>query len=214
MNENHRIRKRLRSIFTSRLGKLIPILVIVGLIAAASSTVFTLYYGNATATVKTPDVTLVAGSDASGSCTEFPCATVAIATTYDFATINLSFFPSVTNTPQPATYYTNLLQVHNGAATLSHTINSITISGITDTFSSLGSIYVYYCTAQTNTPASSTSCASFDITSTTGGSLTGNSILPQTLAAGATAYIEVVANAAAGATAAHTTSFAVAISWV
>ncbi len=213
MNENHRTRKRLRAIFSSKLGKLIPILVIAGLVAAASSTVFTLYYGNATATVKTPDVTLVAGPDASGSCTAYPCATVAIASTNDFATIGLSFFPSVSNSPQPATYYTNLLQVHNGGAT-AHTINSVTIGSVTDSLSSLGSITVYYCSAQTNTPATSANCDSFAITSTTGGSLSGHSILPQTLAAGVTAYIEIVAYASSTATATHTTNFTATISWI
>jgi hypothetical protein len=213
MTKTARVRKRLRAIFTSRLGKLIPILVIAGLVAAASSTVFTLYYGSATATVKTPDVTLAAGPDASASCAAYPCATVTIAPTNDFATIGLSFFPSVSNSPQPATYYTNLLQVHNGGTT-SHTINSVTVGGVADSLSSLGSITVYYCSVQTETPATSASCDSFDITSTTGGSLSGHSVLPQILTAGSTAYIEIVAYAASTATAAHTTTFAVTISWV
>lgn len=213
MNEKHRTRKRLRAIFTSKLGKLIPILVIAGLIAAASSTVFTLYYSNATATVKTPDVTLVAGPDASASCTAYPCATVAVASTSDFATIGLSFFPSVSNSPQPATYYTDILQVHNGGTT-SHTINSVAIGSITDTLTSLGSITVYYCSAQTNAPASSATCDSFAITSTAGGSLSGHSILPQTLTAGSTAYIEIVAYASSTAAATHTTTFTATISWI
>lgn len=213
MDEKSGTRKRLRAIFTSKLGKLVPILVIAGLVATASSTVFTLYYGSATATVKIPDVTLVAGPDASGSCTAFPCATVAVASTNDFATIGLSFFPSVSNSPQPATYYTDLLQVHNGG-TASHTIDSVAIGSITDSFSSLGSITVYYCSAQTDTPATSATCDSFAITSTAGGSLSGHSILPQTLAAGATAYVEIVAYAASTAAATHTTTFTATVSWI
>ncbi len=198
----------------SRWGKLLPVLLIAGLTATASATVFVMYYGGATATVRTPDMALVAGPDASGSCTKYPCATVSIASTNDFATIGMSLFPSATSAVQPATYYTNLLQVKNNAVSASHAINSITISNIAQSGSDLGSISVYYCTAQTDTPASSSSCASLTFTSTTGGSLSGNSVFPATLVHGATGYIEVVGYAASGAAASDAITFQIGISWV
>jgi hypothetical protein len=206
-------KKIISALFHTKLGKLLPILLLVGLIASASAAVFVMYYGAATATVRSPDVTLVNGGDISGSCSQYPCATSTLSSTNDFATIGVSLFASATSNPQPATYYTDLLHVHNGALTASHTINSITISNIAQSGSDLGSITVYYCTSQTNAPASSASCASFTFTSTTGGSLSGNSILPQTLAAGGNGYIEVVGNAASGATASDTVTFQVQISW-
>jgi len=204
-------KKIVSALLHSRWGKLLPVLIIAGLTATASATVFVMYYGGATATVRSPDLALVAGPDASGSCTKYPCATVSIASTKDFATVGISFFPSATNSPQPASYFTNLLQVNNGG-TSSHTINSITISNIAGTTADLGSISVYYCSAQTDTPASSSSCDSFAITSSSGGSLSGHSVLPATLTHGASGYIETVAYAASTATSSSVT-FQIAISW-
>ena len=78
----------------SRWGKLLPVLLIAGLTATASATVFVMYYGGATATVRTPDVALVKGTGESGSCTAYPCATVSIASTKDFATVGITSFHS------------------------------------------------------------------------------------------------------------------------
>ena len=208
------VRKGLKSLYRSKLGKLLPVLLIAAIIATASASVFVLYYGSVTATVKTYDVTLVAGTDASASCSAvpLPCATVGLSSTNDFATITMTFAKSATNTPQPATYYTNLLQVHNGG-TLAHTVQAVSVNTIAQSGTDLGSITVYYCTAQTNTPATSSSCASFAITSTTGGSLSGNSILPASLAASGTGYIETVAYAATTATAGNTVTFQLQIQW-
>lgn len=202
-----------RFLFHTKLGKLLPVLMVVALVASASAAVFVMYYGAATATVQTPDVSLVAGPDGSSSCSVYPCATVSV-TSNSFATVGVSLFASATNNPQPATYYTNLLQIHNGAASASHTINSISISNIAQSGSDLGSISVYYCSTQTNAPAGSSSCASLTFTSTSGsGSLTGNSVLPQTLTAGSTSYIEIVGYAANSATSGDTITFQIAISW-
>ncbi len=201
------------ALLNSKLGKLLPVLLIAALTVTASATVFVLYYGSATATVRAPDVVLVAGTDISGSCTAYPCATATIASTKDFETVGVSFFPSATNSPQPASYFTNLTTVYNGGS-VSHTINSITISNIGGTTADLGSITVYYCSTQTNTPAASSSCDSFAITSTTGGSLSGHSVLPATLAASHTGYMEVVAYAASGASVSSSVTFQISISWV
>jgi len=190
----------------TRTGKVAALLVLAVLMAAASASVFVMYYGNATATVRAPDVTLVAGSDTGGS--TYPSTTVTVAATKDFATIGMSWFPSATNSPQPATYFSDLLQVKN-VGTSGHTISQITISGITDTNSALGKIVIYYCTSQTNDPASS-NVGHFDITTTTGGTLLSSG---QAIAASGTHYIEIVAYAASGAVAPNAVTFAIGIQW-
>lgn len=205
-------KKILLSLFHSKWGKLLPVLLIAGLTASASAAVFVMYYGSASATVQSADVKLVAGPDSTSCTTTYPCATVTPSSTGDYATIAITFFPSVTQTsnPQPETYYTNLLQLQNTGGS-AHTINSITISNIGGTSADLGSITVYYCTAQTSTPASSSSCASFAITSTSGGSITPTSTsLPATNGVG---YFEVVAYAASGATVSTAVTFQVTVSW-
>lgn len=206
-------KKFFQTLFRTKYGKLLPLLIVAALIASASAAVFVMYYGSVTATVQPADVKLVNGGDVSGSCSAYPCATSSLSSTGDFATVGLSLFASANNNPQPATYYTDLLQVHNGATTASHTINSITISNIAQSGVDLGSVSVYYCTSQTNTPAISTSCASFTFTTTTGGSLGGNGVLPQSLAAGSSGYLEVVGNAASGAHTSDTITFQVQLSW-
>ena len=202
----------LKALYHSKLGKLLPVLVIAGMVATASATVFVLYYGSTTATVRALDVTLVAGPDASGSCTTYPCATVGISTTNDFATIALSFAKAASNNPQPATYYTNLLNVHNGGS-VAHSVIGVSVNTIAQSGTDLGKITVYYCTAQTDTPASSASCASFAITTTTGGSLSGITF-PASIAASGNGYIEIVAYANTAATASDTVTFQVQIQWV
>jgi len=81
----------LTALFHSKFGKLIPVLLIAGMMTTASATVFTYYYGATTATVQTADVQLVAGSDNVGG-TVYPTATVTVAGTKDSATIGISFF--------------------------------------------------------------------------------------------------------------------------
>jgi hypothetical protein len=124
--------------------------------------------------------------------------------------VAFSLFPSETNSPQPATYYTNLLQITN-VGTATHTISSITISGITDA-SNLGSITIYYYTTQTDTPQSGTPVGSVTLTSTSTGTINLISS-PTTLTAGATNYIEIVGHAAQGAAPGSTISFTASIQW-
>lgn len=194
----------------SKAKKLLPLIVLASIIGLASAAVFTMYYASFTATVKTPDIQLAAGPDSTASPTSYPAATVTVASTYDYATVAFSIFPSATNTPQPATYYTNLLQIKN-VGTASHTINSITISGITGA-SNLGNITIYYYATQTDNPDTSTAANYITLTSSSTGSYT--LVTSQTIAASATNYIEIVGYADSSASSGSTVSFNVAISWV
>jgi hypothetical protein len=195
-------RKKLRILLL-----IFALLLIVGIVSAA---VLTMYYTTNTATVKTADVRLVAGPDSTASPTEYPNATVTVDSTNDSATVAFSLFPSVTNTPQPATYYTNLLQIKN-VGTASHTINSITISGITGA-ANLGSLTIYYYDTQTDTPDTGTPVASTTLTSSSTGTI--SLLSAQVIPPSDTDYIEIVGYAAPDATAGSTVTFNLSIQWV
>lgn len=195
---------------------MLPLLTI-GLVGTAVASVYAYFYANATVTVRTADVTLAAGSDSSGSCTVYPCATVSISGTSDTATVSMSMFKAdSTFTPPPSNYYSNLIQVKD--ATNTHSIKSVQILGISSSSASdFGDITVYYCTAQTEfnpsgalvTPANCV--GSFAITSTTGGSVSG--AFPVSITAGSTQYIELVAYAGNSGSAGDTITFKIAVQW-
>jgi hypothetical protein len=217
--DNSTPRKRIETFFHSKTGKILPVLLIALLIGMASSTVYTYYVASSTATVKTPDVRLVAGSD-SMACTMYPCTTVTVASTFDYATVAFSLFPSATNTPQPATYYSNLTTIQN-KGTLTHPIKSIQLSGFTGG-ASLGTITVYYCTAFTEFNPDGTlvtpgNClGSYTITSTSTGYQSVSGTFPVNLAAGSShkGYFEVAAYALGTATAGSAITFNISIQWL
>lgn len=190
-------------------------LFLLSVVAVASATTYAFFYANATSTVRTSDVTLAAGGDASGSCSVYPCTTVSISGTSDTATVSLSLFKADASfTPPPSTYYTDLVEIKD--ATNAHHITLVTITNIASTSGSdFGKIIVYYCTAQctfdsTGTVNGGTSAGSFSITSTTGGNVFSGS---QSIAASATQYVEVVAYGGSAATTGDTISFKVAVQW-
>lgn len=205
--------KQKSALFTQKKRKILFALLSISiLVGAASAAVFTMYYTANTATVQTPDVRFVAGPDSGGS--SYPGATVTVASTHDYANVAFSLFPSVTNTPQPATYYTNLLQITN-AGTVGHTIEGITISDLTGAIN-LGKITVYVYATQTDSPTTGTPIASVDLTSTSDTTSAPISVFSgsQSIAASTIYYIEIVGYASATATAGSTISFNIAIQWV
>ena len=205
-----RMKSGLKALYGSKVGKILPVLVIAGLVATASASVFVLYYGSATATVGTNDIALAAGSDSTACTTNFPCITVTPSSPIaDTATIAMNLGTDTATSPQPETYFTDAMHIVNSGPN-TRTINSITVSSIGSTHpADFGSITVYYCTSQSDTPA--TSCAgSFAITSTTGGTVSGGA---QTIASAGTGYIEIVGFAGSGATGGDTITFNVQISW-
>ncbi len=181
--------------------KCLPLLLIASamLIGTASAS-FIIHSTQNNAALKTRDICLVAGPDSTTDPTTYPAATVAITPTEDSATITFSLFPSTACTPQPATYYTNLLQITNTGKT-NYSINSITISGITGA-SNLGSLTVYYYATQTDNPQNGLPIGSATLTDTSGGTI--SLINAYTMAANTTNYIEIVGyanpNAAVGST--------------
>ena len=213
------VRRTLSHLYHGKWGKALLIVFLAALVATASATVSVFFYSNGTATVRTPDVQLLVGGDISGSCSAYPCASGSVSGTHDVLTATISFFPAATgNSPIPATYYSNFAQVKNTAGSGSHSIQSVQVLNIAGTTADLGSITIYYCTTQTEftaagalvTPANCV--GSFAITSGTGGSVSGT--FPQSIAAGATHYIEILAYAASGATASTSLTFQIAVQWV
>ncbi|MDE1854232.1 MAG: hypothetical protein KGI38_10885 [Thaumarchaeota archaeon] len=201
----------------SRRFKTILALFLLGATLAASATTYAYFYASTTATVRTADLTLAAGTDSSSCTTVYPCATVTISGTSDTATVTLSLFKAdSTFSPPPATYYTNLVQVKDAAN--AHSVISVSITSISSTSASdFGKIIVYYCTAQCTFDSSGavnggTSVGSFLITSTGGGSVSGT--FPQSISASGTHFIEVVAYAGSTALTGDTISFKVAVQWV
>jgi hypothetical protein len=105
---------------------LVALLAMALCIGVVSAAVYTMYIGSSTATVKSPDIQLVAGADGAGG-TAYPKATVTIASTKDFATVGFGIFPSVAQSPsymQPTTTYEDLLEIKN-VGTTQHTINYV-----------------------------------------------------------------------------------------
>ena len=223
------MKQKLKAFFSSKTGKILPVILIALLIGVASSTVYTYYIVNATGTVRTPDLQLVAGTDVAGCSSTYPCATVTVSTTKDSAAVGFSLFPSATNTPQPATYYSNLTTVQN-VGTSAHTISAIKISNLAGV-AYLGSITVYYCSSATAphnsefnpdgtlvTPADCVGSAT--ITSSSTGVITlsgGSTTLPARSGGGAGAskgYIEVAAYALGTATAGSAITFNISIQWL
>jgi hypothetical protein len=205
----------MKNVFSSahpskRLKILVSAVTLALILGLAVATVFTMYYAQNTATVKTPDVRLGAGPDGSGGSTS-PNASVSVSSTYDYATVAFTIFPSATNTPQPATYYTNLLNISNVGSS-SHTIKAITVTALSGQ-SNLGNITIYYYATQTDDPTAATAIGSASLTS---GSSAPVSVFSgtQSIAASATQYIEVVGFAASGASADSTVTFTVSIQWV
>ena len=209
------VKTTFRHLFRSRVGKVVAVLFILGLTATAMANVYVFYYSNGTATVQTPDVRLVKGADLQSSCSAYPCASGSVTSTYDVMTATLSFFPASTGaSPPPATYYSNFAKITN-AGTGSHTIETIQVTSVGGTSADLGSITVYYCTSQTEFSASgspvSACTGSFAITTTSGGTVFSGT---QSIASGATQYIEIAAYAASGASASTSVTFQIAVQWV
>jgi hypothetical protein len=211
------VRGRMGLVLGSRLRRIVLVLLLVSMVGLATASVYVFFYASDTSTIRGSDVTLAAGSDASGSCTVYPCATVSISGTSDTATVSMSMFKADnTFTPPPSSYYSNLIQVKD--ATNAHSIKSVQIFGISRTSASdFGSIIVYYCTAQTDfnpdgTLVTPSNCVgSFTISSTTGGVVSGS--FPVAIAAGATHYIEIVAYAGSSGAVTDTIQFKIAVQW-
>ncbi|MDG6909333.1 MAG: hypothetical protein JRN08_03095 [Nitrososphaerota archaeon] len=211
-------KRRAAGFLGSSKAKVVPLLLIGLLIAAATSTVYVFYTSNVLGTVRTPDLRLVAGSDSSASCTSYPCATVTVAATYDYATVGFSLFPSAVNTPQPATYYSNLTTVQN-KGTAVHSIESVKVSGFAN-LANLGKVTLYYCTAQTEFNPDGTlvtpgNCVgSYAITSSSTGVQSVSGAFPVTLSAGAKGYIEVAAFGLNSASPGSTVGFQINVQWL
>lgn len=211
-NKMASVKSAIKSLYGSKLGKILPILVVAGLVATASASIFVNYYGSATVTAQNNDVSFVLGGDNTvGGCTNTPCVSTALNTPPDFATISMNLGIESTASPQPSTTFTDPLQLHNaGSAARSVTI---TITSATPSTNFYGSVSVYYCTVQSTTPAT-------DVTHCTGSTMTTGFTAPGTVASGVSlaaagsGYIEFVGYAGSSAVAGtDTLAFNLQVQW-
>ena len=151
-------------------------------------------------------VTLVPGADSSSSCMTYPCATVSISSS-GRARISLSLGIDSDDAIQPETYYTDLLVLTN-PTNAAISVTSVALSGIAATSQyDFGSLTLYYCRAQTNTPA--TGCEG----SYTAGSQAGGYAFKgvDLLAPGASRYLELSGFAGVGSRIGVSISFIVEV---
>jgi hypothetical protein len=171
----------------------------------SSAAVFTQYYANTTATVKTPDLTLTAGSDDVDSPTIFPAIDAEV-TGVGTATIAMSLFKDA------KTYYTDALTLTNDG-TENHDITGASIT-VTDV-SKLGEVTVYLYSTQTDTPSTTDCIAYATLTSASTGTVSFTLVAASypTLATDDVLTIEIVGNAGASASAADTVTFKINLNW-
>ncbi|MDG6917588.1 MAG: hypothetical protein JRM85_08360 [Nitrososphaerota archaeon] len=127
---------------------------------------------------------IVPGSDVTTGCSSYPCATASVGSAGVHISVSLGI-ESEQNI-QPRTYYTDLLHVVNPTGA-NVTITAVAVVGLTESRQGdVGGITVYYCLTQSDDPEEG--CAwSFSTSSTSGGTVFSGA---DTLAAGATRYIE------------------------
>ena len=99
-------------------------------------------------------VAFVANADGSAVCASYPCERVTILNPTT-AQVSLSLGIESVESLQAETYYTDLLGISN-PTTSTLTITSVTIADVHETrVGDIGSISVYYCSAQTDDPRAS-----------------------------------------------------------
>jgi hypothetical protein len=147
-----------------------------------------------------------AGPDSSSGCTSYPCASVEVSGGTE-AQVSMSFGIESAETLQPATYYTDLLLLTN-PTNEAVTISSVIVSGATEAEQGdIGAVLVFYCASQTNAPQGNCQ-GSFTMTGIQGGGVFSGT---DTLAPGATRYIEFEGFAGQGAHVGDQISFTIEV---
>lgn len=134
------------------------------------------------------NLSILPGNDTATSlCLAYPCATFETRSKNYFE-VSLSLFRSQIESPQPQTYYTDLVRIENRGNT-SQQVNSIFVQ-LTSGASSLGALTIFYCSLPSKDPYIDSNCASFTVNSTVNsGYLFGNSTFPTILSPGGVGYI-------------------------
>ncbi|MDE1854238.1 MAG: hypothetical protein KGI38_10915 [Thaumarchaeota archaeon] len=146
------------------------------------------------------------GPDSSVVCNVFPCASVMISGN-GRAGIALSLGEESVESPQPATYYTDLLRLTNPTSS-AVSVTAVLLTGLTEARpGDIGRISVFYCLNQTDAPSGSC-LGSYSTDSQGGGTIfSGADSIPP----GATRYIELVGFAGPNAQPGDSISFALQV---
>ena len=158
------VKSAIKSLYGSKLGKLLPVIAIAVLVSTASAAVYVNYYATGTATAQTNNVSLLVGGDSVPSCTGItPCVSVTV-TGGDYASIALNLGIESSHATQPQTYFTDVLQVSNAGSSARNVTTIITSATQSGTF--YGSLTVYYCTTSPahSDPATVAGCTGHAIT--------------------------------------------------
>lgn len=157
------------------------------MLSSASSAKFPLSFGSASS-VSSENVSIVPGNDTIASnCLTFPCASLD-ARSKDSIAVSIMLLRSKIGTPQPQTYYTDLVRIEN-SGNASHEVDSVFVQ-LTSGASSLGALTVFYCSAVPKDPYDDSDCASFTLNDTNNsGTLIGRNVFPASLDPGMAGYI-------------------------
>lgn len=156
------------------------------MVSSASAAKFPLSFAS-TDNLATGNLSIVPGNDTSSSCSSSPCASLE-SRSKDDVEISLSLFRSQIESPQPQTYYTDLVRIEN-PSNLSQQVDSIFVQ-VNAGVLSLGSLTVFYCTLSSKDPYDDANCAMFTMNdSVNSGYLVGRGIFPESLGPGSAGYI-------------------------
>ena len=153
-----------------------------------------------------PAISLVAGPDSSATCASSPCGSVSV-TADGRPLISLSLGKAAPRNPQPETYFTNLLLVTNPSGQ-AVTVHSISVTAVTEERpGDIGSISVFYCAAQTDSPPGGCE-GTFTIVGASGGPVySGGDTIPP----GGVRYLEFAGFAGPGAQVGDAVSFMIQV---
>jgi hypothetical protein len=184
-------------------------LIVVSLLACTAAGGFSGFLGQNVSVTSMHDVHLIAGSD----CQSNPCCpstVIKASDKFECASFNINLYPSKFNDPQPATYFTDLLEIVN-VGQVSHKIQGITVSVISGS-SNLGTLKIYYLENQTDDLKNAISIATCTLGNDTSGAI---SLINSSheIASGSLEYIEIAAYAAPNAEPNANVTFMLCLRW-
>ncbi len=157
----------------------------------------------------TGNLSIVAGNDTSSCCLSNPCASLE-SRSKDDVEVSFNLFRSQIESPQPQTYYTDLVRIEN-PSNHSQQVDSVFVQ-VNAGVSSLGALTVFYCTMPSKDPYDDSNCAMFTMNdSVNSGYLVGKGIFPESLSPGSAGYIGAAGFANLGAKVSDQTSFQILV---
>lgn len=194
-------------------GITIPIFFIMWIalmVSSASAAKFPLSFSS-TDNLSIGNLSIMPGNDTTTTsvCLAYPCASLE-SRSKNYVEISLSLFSSQIESPQPQTFYTDLVRIVNSGNT-SQKVDSIFVQ-VTSGTSSLGALTVFYCSMPSKDPYDDTDCALVTLNETvSSGYLVGKNVFPASLTEGGVGYIGAAGFAEASAMVSDQISFQIGV---